>query len=300
MEAALLKERHKGILLVLVAGFCWGFHGVLIKFAYQLGVSFMEVFLAEAFVASIIYSFLLFRSKGIRYPKVFSEWAWLSLAGVASVGVGSFLFLSFSLGPIAIGATLLFLYLPQVFIFSVIASKQRPSWLSISSILLLLVGAIVTTDALNAFNGETSIAPILAGTIASVCYATIFVLTPRLSKSSSATFLSLFLALFNFVGSLIVLAVLPVTRGDTSSGLLELSIYAIVLGIFGQTLPILAMMKGIPLAGSSLSGVLAATELPVAVVSSAIFLKEAITPERAVGVTLVFAGIVLFNHNNNS
>ncbi|MBC2605444.1 EamA family transporter [Pelagicoccus albus] len=301
MNPTLARERQTGILLVSAAGVCWGFHGVLIKFAYQLGASFMEVLLAETAVATLAYLIMASRASSLlSLPKELTDWIWLTIAGIASIGVGSFLFLSFSLGPVAIGATLLFLYLPQVYLHTILVAKQPANWLGIASIVLLLIGAGITTDAINVFSGNVSSAPILAGAAASVCYAAIFILTPKLSVASSATFNSLFLAASSAIGSLIILAVVPATRSEASINLIQFAAIAFVLGIIGQMLPVLAMMKGIPLAGSSLSGVLASIELPVAVVSSALLLGESVTPGRAIGVALVFLGIIFFNLSNRT
>ena len=52
---------------------------------------------------------------------------------------------------------------------------------------------------------------------------------------------------------------------------------------------------GIALVGSNLAGALASIELPVAVISASIFLGKTITSTQAIGVGLVFAGIILFN-----
>ncbi|MDQ8205466.1 DMT family transporter [Pelagicoccus sp. SDUM812003] len=295
MNQALANPKSRGAALVLLAGVCWGFHGVLIKFAYAMGASFMEVFLSEGIVASVVFAFLLRRSKSVQLPQSAKEWAWLALAGVTSLGVGSFLFLSFSLGPVAIGATLLFLYLPQIYLFSILSSRHAFRWSQLASVIILLLGAAIATDALSVFQGLESKGALLAGFAASVCYATIFLITPRISQHSSATFRSLFLSLANVLGSLLVLSSLPITRGEISSEPISFVALALVLGFVGQAIPIIAMMKGIPLAGSSLSGVLASTELPIAVISSALILDEAITLQRGAGVVLVFLGIVLFN-----
>lgn len=288
-------EKRKGALLVLTAGICWGLHGVFIKMAYKLGASFMEVFLVEGIIATAIFLAILRRQKSFVVPKKMADWLWLGFAGIASVGVGSFLFLSFSLGPIAIGATLLFLYLPQVYIFSVLFSKEKLDLLGFVSICLLLLGAGIATGFTTAFDQNGLKGAVLAGAIASSCYALIFILTPKLSTASSATFRSFFLSSSNVTGSLLVLTILPSTRGSVSSNFITLAGLALVLGIIGQALPVLTMMKGIPLAGPSLSGVLASTELPIAVIASAIVLDENISLQRGMGVALVFLGIILFN-----
>ena len=92
-----------------------------------------------------------------------------------------------------------------------------------------------------------------------------------------------------------MLLAFPFTRNQEPIEWLPFLGLALVLGILGQTLPVITLMKGIPIVGSSIAGALASIELPVAVISSAIFLGETVTITQSLGVALVFIGIVLFN-----
>jgi drug/metabolite transporter (DMT)-like permease len=60
-------------------------------------------------------------------------------------------------------------------------------------------------------------------------------------------------------------------------------------------LPVITLMKGLPLTGSSLGGVLAAVELPIAVLGAAILLGESLNFLKLVGIVLVLSGIILYN-----
>ncbi len=209
--------------------------------------------------------------------------------------VGTFLFLAFSLGPIAIGATLLFLYMPQVYGYAVFRGIQSFSYLKTFSIGLLLIGAGATTNILGALNGDGYTGAILAALAASTSYAIIFLLTPRLSAFTSATFRSFSVSFICFLGSGSMLLALPFMRNQEPIEWLPFVGLAIVLGLVGQTIPVITLMKGIPIVGSSIAGALASIELPVAVISSAIFLGETVTITQSLGVALVFIGILLFN-----
>ncbi len=295
MKTEFTSGRSFGVILVLISGACWGFHGVLIKKAYAVGASFQQVFFAETLFASIF--FICFaRSFGRKQrPRTPGQWRDLLLCGIASLALGTFLFLAFSLGPIAIGATLLFLYLPQVYGYAVFRGIQSFSYLKALSIGLLLIGAGATTNILGAFEGNAFAGAIFAGLGASACYAIIFLLTPRLSSFTSATFRSFAISFTCFIGSGAMLLAFPFMRNQQPIDWPAFLGLALLLGFLGQTLPVITLMKGIPIVGSSFAGALASIELPVAVISSAIFLGETITFVQSVGVSLVFVGIVLFN-----
>ena len=295
MKTDLSNSQSFGIILVLISGACWGFHGVIIKKAYEVGASFQQVFFAETLFASIFFLFFA-RSFGHKQrPHTTSQWRDLAMCGIASLALGTFLFLAFSLGPIAIGATLLFLYMPQVYGYAVFRGIQSFSYLKTVSICLLLLGAGATTNILGTFDGDGFTGAIFAALAASTCYAIIFLLTPRLSAFTSATFRSFSISFICFLGSGTMLLAFPFTRNQEPIEWLPFLGLALILGFLGQTLPVITLMKGIPIVGSSIAGALASIELPVAVISSAIFLGETVTITQSLGVALVFIGIILFN-----
>lgn len=295
MIALSSNDKLRGSALVLVSGMCWGFHGVIIKFAYSFGASFQQVFFAEATIATLFFScFARSFAKSPR-PHASRHWVELGITSVATVGLGSLLFLSFSLGPIAIGATLLFLYLPLVYGYSVLSGAQPFTIGKGISILLLLAGACITTEIGSALSGGALLPAILSGAGAAVCYATIFALTPRISAYTTATFRSFILSLAGMLGSALILLIVPETRHSLSQSWPPLLAIFLILGVIGQILPVITLMKGIPMTGSSLAGVLASTELPVAVIASALILGESITFEQGLGVAIVLLGIVIFN-----
>ncbi|MAM91882.1 MAG: hypothetical protein CMI15_10475 [Opitutaceae bacterium] len=295
MKTEFSTSRSFGIILVLISGACWGFHGVIIKKAYAVGASFQQVFFAETLFASIFFLFFIRSFGGKQRPRTPNQWRDLAICGIASMALGTFLFLAFSLGPIAIGATLLFLYMPQVYGYAVFTGIQSFSYLKTFSICLLLVGAGATTNILGALKGDGFTGAILAALAASTSYAIIFLLTPRLSSFTNATFRSFSISFICFLGSGAMLLAFPFMRNHEPIEWLPFLALALVLGLLGQTIPVITLMKGIPIVGSSIAGALASIELPVAVISSAIFLGETVTITQSLGVALVFIGILLFN-----
>ena len=60
-------------------------------------------------------------------------------------------------------------------------------------------------------------------------------------------------------------------------------------------MPVIFLMKGLPLTGSSLGGVVASIELPIAVFSAFILLGESLNLFKLIGVFLVLLGIITYN-----
>ena len=290
-----LSSITKGVAYIAISGLCWGFHGVMIKYALGLGASFMQIFFVEVLFACIFFS--LFWSKFFKRmrPSGFSQWFRLLLIGIATVGVGYFLFLSYSLGPVAIPATLMFLYLPVVYGISLLKKNEHLSFIKTAAIISVLFGAILTTQILTTFEETNILASVITATCASICYAVVFILTPDIGKYASAEFRSFTVSAIGFLGCITILFFEPTLWYDLGDNVVRFYIFAILLGIIGQTMPVIFLMKGLPLTGSSLGGVIASIELPVAVFSAFILLGESLTLFKIIGVFLVLAGILTYN-----
>lgn len=285
----------KGVALVAVAGSCWGFHGVLIKYALSLGASFVQVFLVEVLFASVF--FVCFSNRFFKKlrPRGVRQWARLLLIGFSTIGVGYFLFLSYSLGPVAIPATLMFLYLPVVYTFSILKKHQSISAVKIFAITLVIFGAVLTTQILTTFDQPGAIPAVWAALGASVSYALVFILTPSVGAYTTAEFRSFVVSGVGFLGCLVILWISPsfwYPLGENAPAFYTL---AILLGGVGQILPVIALMNGLPMTGSSLGGVVASVELPIAIFSAALLLGESLSLVKTLGVVLVLSGIVLYN-----
>ncbi|MEO0509257.1 MAG: EamA family transporter [Verrucomicrobiota bacterium] len=288
-------QRWRGIGLVLTSGSCWGFHGILIKYAFGLGASFIQVFLVEVLFATVFFLFFAKRFFDPVRPRTMGEWLQLSAIGGATIGVGSFLFLSFSLGPVAIAATLMFLYLPVVYGVSVAMGHQSFSLTKLSAIALILLGAVFTTELLSTFREPGILAAAGAAVGAAASYAMVFILTPRVAGYTTLYFRSFTVSGIGLLGCLVILAINPGLWFELGDNGMKFALFAILLGVIGQTLPVVTLMKGLPITGGSLGGVLASVELPIAVFSSALLLGESLNLLKVVGVVLVLGGIIAYN-----
>jgi len=263
-----------------------------------MGASFIQVFFFEvlfssAFFACFARSFL----RGVR-PTQVSHWLSLLGIGLATIGVGNFLFLSYSLGPVSIPATLMFLYLPVVYFFSLILGHQKLKYIKVVAIGLILLGAVLTTELLTTLGQPGVLAASLAAFAAAMSYALVFILTPSMGAFTTLEFRSFCVSAMGLIGCVLILLCKPDLWFDLGELWPKFLIFAVFLGIVGQTLPVITLMKGLPLTGSSLGGVLASIELPIAVFSAAILLGENLNPGKVLGVFLVILGISVYNFSD--
>lgn len=291
-------SRLKGIGFVLTSGCCWGFHGVLIKYAYTFGASHMQVFFAEALLATLFFACLGRRFfRGLR-PRTRRHWAILAGIGISTIGVGNFLFLAFRLGPVAIAATLMFLYVPVVYLFSVIAGRQQFIPIKLIAICSILLGAVLGTELLHTLDQPGVLPAVLSAVAASGCYSLVFILTPTIAEFTTLEFRSFSVSAMGLLGCLVAFLLVPSLWHDLGENWMQFMLFALILGAVGQILPVITLMKGLPLTGSSLGGVLASVELPIAVFSAVLFLGESMQIGKVIGVCLVIGGIVVYNFSD--
>ena len=267
----------------------------MIKYAIGLGASFMQVLLVEVSFAFVFFAFFGPRFLKKVRPQGFLQWFRLILIGLATIGVGYFLFLSYSLGPVAIPATLMFLYLPIVYGFSIFTKNQRFSLIKSTAIVSVLLGAILTTQIFSTFHQANAFASVIAASCASMCYAIVFILTPGVAAYTSAEFRAFTVSGIGLLGCILILLSAPSLWYDLGDNAVKFYIFALLLGVVGQALPVISLMKGLPLTGSSLGGVVASIELPIAVLSAFILLGESLAVVKIFGVLLVLLGIVIYN-----
>lgn len=301
MKAAeiVVQSRLPGILLVLTSGCCWGFHGILIKYAYGMGASFLQVFLIEVVVSSIFFAFFWGRFlKGVR-PRNRRQWGALSILGLSTVGVGNFLFLSYSHGPVAIASTLMFLYLPIVFFISIILKQMSFSSVKFGAIILILVGAVLATEILKTYHAPGALKATGYAVLAAVSYGGAFLVTPMISGYTTWEFRSFAVSGMGLVGCLVILGVAPQLWYDLGDMWPKFLLFGVFLGLVGQALPVITLMKGLPLTGSSFGGVLASIELPIAIFSAAIVLGESLHVLKLLGVACVIGGILIYNFSED-
>ena len=289
------QGRWLGVAMVLGSGCCWGFHGILIKHALGMGASFLQIFLVEVLFATVFFGCFAGRFLGAVRPSRWSEWLQLGVIGLATIGVGFFLFLSYSLGPVAIAATLMFLYLPVVYGCSVFGGHQELSVLKLLAIGLILLGAVLATEVLSRSGEQGVLAAAGAALGAAGSYAVVFIFTPRVARFTTVYFRSFAVSGVGLVGCLLILAAVPDLWFDLGARVGDFYWFAMVLGVVGQTLPVLMLMRGLPLTGGSLGGVLASVELPIAIFSAAILLGESLHLWKVLGVILVLGGIIAYN-----
>jgi drug/metabolite transporter (DMT)-like permease len=203
-----------------------------------------------------------------------------------------FLFWSYRLGPVSIGATLLFLYVPFTQIINFAITRKRPAAAQIWSSVLVVTGAALTSDFLNAASAANLHGAPFA-ILAALCFAAYFVLTALLGQSATPA-LRCFISSGISTSVIIVVATLvgwPLRPTGIAAG--HVVVWFVSLGVIWQIIPLFLIVRFVPRTGSGLGTILTSTELPVAVLSSCLFFGEQLRWSQVLGIILVLTGIAL-------
>jgi len=281
---------------MLIVGAMWGFHGPLLKFAFAAGLTFPQLAVAEYLVGAVGFGAVVLWQR-TPWPQADRVWWLMMLAGgVVGSGVALFLFWSYQLGPVPVGATLLFLYVPFTQILNALLARKWPPGLQIVSVLLVTSGAVLATDFLGVA-GNDSLRGAPQAVLAAMCFAGFFVLSSRLGERSTPVFRSFF---FSVVSGTIVLLIALVAGWNLHPvGISPVTVtgWVILLGVVGQVVPVFLLVKAAPKTGGGLGSILTSIELPVAVGLSAWLLGDAIRVAQTCGIGLILVGIALPHWN---
>jgi drug/metabolite transporter (DMT)-like permease len=278
-------------MMMALVGAMWGLHGPAIKLAFAAGFTFPQLVLGEYLVGSLVSGAAVLWQRA-RIPGDRRFWKILLAASVIGCGVPLFLFWSYQLGPVPIGATLLFLYVPFTQLINFIVTRKMPPGRELISGALVIAGAAVAANFLDAANAANLRGAPFA-MLAALCFAGFFVLTSHLGWDATPALRSLVCCL---VSGLLMLLIAVGAGWSLIPAVPVLStavLWIIGLGIFGQVIPVFLMVHFGPRTGSALGSILTSTELPVAVLTANLLLGDKIGPAQITGVVLVLAGIAL-------
>lgn len=277
-------------MVVFLGGCSYGVLSTFVKLAYGAGFEMPEVVGSQfLFGACLIWLLVLFRRKKI--TKITrSSFIKLLIAGTPSGLTGIFYYKSLMSTDASLAIIFLFQFIWIGTLLEWIFYKHIPSRNKVISIIILLFGSILAAGVIGL--DSFSWIGLGWGLLAAVTFSIFILVSGAVEKQTSAVLKS---AIFS-LGAFILVSILfpPMFLFDTEQ-LFSLAPYGLLLGFFGVLLPPLLFSFGMPVVGPSLGTILSASELPVAVIMSAIILKETITAWQWVGVICILLGIIIGN-----
>ncbi|QFT88141.1 EamA-like transporter family protein [Bacillus sp. THAF10] len=277
-------------LLVFIGGCSLGILSTFVKLAYSAGFSIGEVTGSQVLFGTL--TIWLVAGFGKKTKIKFSQAGIILLAGIPMGLTGLLYYQSLQTLDASLAIIFLFQFIWIGSLIEWIVYKRKPSSGKVVSIVILLAGSTFAAGLFVEDIHSVSLQGALWGILSAITFSSFIFLSSIIGKDVPAIQKSALLS----TGGMIVTFILfpPVFLLDitTLTGVIP---YGVTLGIFGVVLPPLLFSLGMPHVGAGLGTILSASELPVAIIMSALVLSEEIASLQWFGVVLILGGIVISN-----
>ncbi|WP_053959198.1 EamA family transporter [Sulfobacillus thermosulfidooxidans] len=272
---------------MLLAGTSYGLVTPLIKMAIAHGIPVSKLTVSQ-YPVSIILLWLgaLATKKRVSLAKAGKkEVTYMALLGVIGAAASLSYYHSLAFVPGAVGIVLLFQF---AWILPVINGLIRRQWPKKHEQIAIAIIVVGTVFAAGPAQWHFPLWAVGLGLLAATLYALSLLLSGHIVGQLSAWQRASISTSVSFV--VVLLAEQP---WHAPQDLFSLNIWAwgTLVGLFSLTIPLIAIYVSAPGLPAALTGILAAWELPVAVILSSLWLQESVDLSRWLGILLILGGI---------
>lgn len=276
--------------LVFGAGACYGVLSTCVKLAYAQGFNLADVSGAQYFYGmTLLWIAILCKDRHTLSLKTLLPFFFLSIPMAMTT-----IFYYESLETLSASLAVVFLFqsIWMGTVVDIIRQHAWPTWIHCLSILMALGGTML---AAGLFSGQETFSfqiGMLWGLLAACSYTAEIVGLNTFGKNVPPLWKS---AIMSTTAALFTFFLLPPVFLESTTRFLDLAPFGIVLGLFGVALPPLLLSTGMPHISPGLGSLLAASELPVALLLSLFILGESISLLQGLGILFILSGIVIGN-----
>jgi drug/metabolite transporter (DMT)-like permease len=220
----------------------------------------------------------------------------LALQGIiGSAGINLFFYAALQHLDAGIAAMLLFIHPVYITLYFAVTKKKIIGIRHYASLLLVILGGVITLDLIFGLPEELSIVGIFRGVMAGMCYAFYNVFADLHLKEVGANTINLFGSFFGLILTLLLIAISNIPFNFQFSVLPPIVLLSCLSGI----LPIYFIFKALKHIGSEKVSIVAALELPITLLLAFIFLGEQMKTSQLIGVLMIVASSVLLQYKGN-
>ncbi|WP_206922052.1 EamA family transporter [Alicyclobacillus suci] len=278
------------MLMMLIAGSCYGFVSPILRLGYAHGFSASVMTNIQYVLAfAVLWIIALVTPRGAKISG--RQWLLILFIGLCNASVSYCYYRALTILPASFGIILLFQFAWMTVVLDIIIKRQWPNVAKWTGLVIILVGTVL---AVGMKGGEWQHIPLWAvglGLLSALSYALNLYMSEYNDPAVSPQLRS---ALVVTVAMLLIFIVFP--PGSTIHAMLhQPSVYywGGWVALLSQVLPTVLMLIAIPRIGGRMAGVLGTIELPTAVFGAWIINQESITWLRWLGVLLILFGILV-------
>jgi len=291
-------------LAVLVGAMSYGILSTIVSKAYGQGFTLGEVVGSQLLTGFLLaWSFVLFMkrrqaskpAKEMDEQPVSTMLSWkqrllLMAAGAPTAVTGLLYYESLKYIPNSLAILLLFQFTWIGVLIQAVIQRRRPDKTMLATLAVLLGGTLLAAGVLEQGLTEFNWTGVAFGLSSAFSYSLFILFSGRAVPKAPPALRSGWMITGAVVIAFVMFPPKFLFDGTLWEGLLP---YGLLLGLFGAFLPPVLFAIGVPRIGEGLTGILGASELPVAVLLSAFVLHEHVSPLQWGGVFAVLIGVAL-------
>jgi drug/metabolite transporter (DMT)-like permease len=292
-------------LSVLLGAVCYGILSTIVVTAYGEGYSLGEVVGSQLLTGFIlVWGLVLFtkqrerrkaRTNSDLQTSVAARLTWkqrlfLMAAGTPTAITGLLYYESLRYIPNSLAIILLFQFTWIGVLIHSVSQRKRPNGAMFLTLAILFGGTLLAAGIVEQGLARFNWIGVILGLLSAISYSLFILLSGKAVPSVHPAYRSGWMITG---GMLLVFMLFP--PHFLINGLLwgDLLLFGFLLGLFGAFLPPVLFAVGVPHIGEGMTGILGASELPVAVLLSSIVLHEHVSMLQWLGVALVLVGVAL-------
>lgn len=283
----------KYILMVFAGACSFGILSTFVKLAYREGYSAADISVSQAFTGMVVLWLLVWTRKKTANNNGAAGTQWPVLLTGAAIGLTTFVYyVSIQYIPASIAIIMLMQFTWMGVLLDRIFFKKKADTVQIITIVVILIGTVMASDATGVRVDGAFIKGILYALASAFFYAIYVVANSRAGNALPALHKSALIMTGSTVGILIVNVRQLTINNHFDAGLIK---WAVFLAVFGTIIPPVLFAKGIPKIGAGVSAIIMTAELPVAIICANLILHEPIGWLQWAGIAVMLLAIVYMN-----
>lgn len=277
--------------LALVAGSSYGVGGVVSQVVKAQGVEIGHIIVFQSIGALVILGVLYAARYHERIPA--KQVLQLLVLGTTTVFQGIGYYLAIDIISVSAAVAMMFQYVWIAVVFQCVFERILPKKWTVIAAVMIIIGAVLASGlAEEIASGSLQMDPlgILYALLCAVFYALFIYLNGRIATDYHPVTRSLYLTAG---GTAAAFAALPLMNAGPMPDLAVAVPWGALMGILMCILPTLCIIVASAKLPGSLVAILAASELPVAVLAGFIILGEGVSAPMVAGMAIIIAAIVL-------
>lgn len=283
-------SRRFAIALVLLGASSYGLLSPFVKMAYDRGFGDVQVSSSQMVMGTAVMWLLVLLDRKAWANPFRHPWIRLSLIGIFGLALTTFCY-NYTLSRLdaSLAIVLLFQFTWITILMDCLYTRTRPTRNQLLAVLFVFAGTWLAVDMSPAKLRTLEPLGVVFGLLSALTYSFFLFAAGKVKTELHASMRSAVMLTAALPVLFVIYPPYAVFTGHNGS----LLAWGLLLGLLGSVLPTVLFNVGIPTAGSSLSAMLAAVELPVALTGAFVLLNEQVGALQWAGMVLILLGIVV-------